>query len=194
SNESTKDGAGFYNTGHLEIAGGSVNYNESDMSGGGAVNFGTFRLSGGSFGYNKAAYPGRGMLCHPGGAMIFADAVFIGGDNDTALVSGALVTLEGPFTCTTKITQLTPVVISDGFVLENYTKGLTLLESAQPLTDYLHLFDVTPDSEGGGWRLNADGRLASEIPGIWFWVTVSAAALFIAAGVIFVVRARKTKG
>ncbi|MDD4774097.1 MAG: hypothetical protein PHZ09_10955, partial [Eubacteriales bacterium] len=91
SNESTKDGAGFYNTGHLEIAGGSVNYNESDMSGGGAVNYGTFRLSGGSFGYNKAAYPGRGMLCYPGGAMIFADAVFIGGDNDTALVSGALV-------------------------------------------------------------------------------------------------------
>lgn len=193
SNKSTKDGAGFYNTGHLEITGGSINYNASDMSGGGAVNFGIFRLSGGSFGYNKAAYPGRGMLCHPDGEMIFADAVFIGGDNDTALVKEAFLTLEGPFTCTTKISRLTPVIVSDGFVLENYAKGITLLTGDESPADYLHLFDVNPDSQGGGWRLSSDGRLAPELPGIWFWITVTAAAALVVVGVIFVVKARKTK-
>lgn len=203
SNKSSKDGAGIYNRGIFEMSGGSVNYNESQMSGGGAANFGAFRLSGGSFGYNKAVYPGRGILCHTGGIVIFSNAVFIGGDNDVALIyqadtdQTALLTLEGAFTCTTKVARLTPVLVSDGYILENYIKGQTLVVTAEnnekDLSYYLPLFDVTSDSTGGVWHLNNEGKLAPDMPGVWFWVTAAAVVIFIAAGVIFVARARKAK-
>ncbi|MHB1151118.1 MAG: autotransporter outer membrane beta-barrel domain-containing protein [Eubacteriales bacterium] len=203
SNKSSKDGAGIYNAGIFEMSGGSVNYNESEMSGGGAVNFGTFRLSGGSFGYNKAPYPGRGILGHTGGNVIFSDAVFIGGDNDVALTyhadtnETALLTLEGAFTCTTKVARLTPVLVSDGYILKNYIKGQTLVVTAenneQDLSYYIPLFDVTGDSTGGVWHLTNQGKLAPEMPGIWFWVTAAAVVLFVAAGVLFVAKARKAK-
>lgn len=203
SNKSSKDGAGIYNSGIFEMSGGSVNYNESQMSGGGVANFGTFRLSGGSFGYNKAPYPGRGILCHTGGNVIFSNAVFIGGDNDVALIyqaesnETALLTLEGDFTCTTKVARLTPVLVSDGYILENYIKGNTLVVTAEnnknDLSYYLPLFDVTADSTGGVWHLTNEGKLAPEMPGVWFWVTAAAVVIFVAAGVIFVAKARKAK-
>lgn len=203
SNKSSKDGAGIYNAGIFEMFGGSVNYNESEMSGGGAANLGTFRLSGGSFGYNKAPYPGRGILGHTGGNVIFSNAVFIGGDNDVALIyqadtnETALLTLEGAFTCTTKVARLTPVLVSDGYILENYIKGQTLVVIAenneQDLSYYIPLFDVTGDSTGGVWHLTNQGKLTPEMPGVWFWVISAAVVLFVAAGVIFVAKARKAK-
>lgn len=202
SNKSSKDGAGIYNLGLFEMAGGSLNYNESDLSGGGVVNSGTFSLSGGSFGYNKAQYPGRGILCLPGGNVIFSDAVFIGGDNDAALVvpetgENAVLTFQGPFTCTTKVARLTPVTISGGFVLEHYKKGLTLVRTAenneQELTYYIPLFDVTADSTGGLWNLTDSGKLTPDLPDTVFWLIAGAFALFTGAAVVFVVRARKPK-
>lgn len=202
SNKSSKDGAGIYNAGIFEMSGGSVNYNESEMSGGGAVNFGTFRLSGGSYGYNKTPYRGSAMLCFAPGEVVFSNAVFIGGDNDIALVmhedgTNALLTLSGPFTCTTKVARLSPVVISDGYVLENYIKGTPMIiiaeNNEQELDYYLPLFDVPDDSTGGVWHLSGSGKLTPDLPGVWFWATVSVLVLFIAAAVFYVIKNKNAK-
>lgn len=203
SNTSAKDGAGISNNGTFEMTGGSVNYNESALSGGGLVNLGSFRLSGGSFGYNKATNIGKGMLCYSSGSVIFANAVFIGGDNDIALIrqtdtnAVAFLTLEGAFTCTTKVAKLTPVIMSGGSFIEDYKKGRILMVTAenneQGMDYYIPLFDVSKDSTGGAWHITSDGTLARDLPGVWFWVTTAAVVLFIAGGIVFVVKARRKK-
>jgi hypothetical protein len=201
SNSAAKPGGGINNEGTFVMSGGSVNYNETAGSGGGLVNTGSFSLSGGSFGYNKAAEPGSEMLCYDSGSVVFSDAVFIGGKGDIALVrrdvagDGALITLRGELTCTTKVARLTPVVFANGAISEDYKKGRTLLAVAegneQGLDYYIPLFDVPDDLTGGAWHISDDGTLARNLPGIWFWAAAAAVAVFIAGGVVFVIKARK---
>ncbi len=194
-------GAGIYNTenARFEMSGGSVNYNEASKYAGGAVNYSEFVLGGGSFGYNKSAgdYAKDLLNC---GSLTFENEVFVGGEGDIALMSSktlpetdSAIKLLGPFTCTTTIARIIPVIEnSDGTLSANYKKNTVLLVTDDNteelnLENYSKLFSVPKDKTGGAWHINSSGKLAANTFGLTFWLVLSAIVIIIAATVVFVV-------
>lgn len=200
TNES-KRGAGVYNNGgSFEISEGSVNYNTASIFGGGAYNpeGATLRIAGGSFGYNKLTDDKTlGTDIYSVGELLLENAVFIGGDGDLALGrkadgSPATATLVPPFTCTTTIARLSPVMYdgaSDSLICD-YQKRSALTVGEGSVSDYDHLFKVISDPTGGEWAV-INGGIAPKPLGVWFYVAAAAALLAVTAGIVFAVKTRK---
>ena len=151
---STQGGAGDFYNGVLSVEGTAVSGNAALTGDGGAFQLGrsdgmvTATFKDAAITENTATRHGN-AICVTNANLAFSGSTFVSDDNDIYLVTGRTITVDSSLSAATPVATITPA---------SYGTSVQVLDGGAVGTEHAK-FAVTPDSDGDGWAVGADGRL-----------------------------------
>jgi len=143
---SASAGGGVYSNGTFTMTDGTISGNTvpdtSNGLGGGVYTIGSghkFDMQGGTITGNSAGKKGSGVYVDNSSTFKMSGGAKVDQSNDVYLISGLKITIDAPPTAEAPVATITPA---------GYATTTTVLDGSK-LTDYYHVFAVTPRPTGG---------------------------------------------
>ncbi|MCR5317153.1 MAG: hypothetical protein K6E22_02915, partial [Treponema sp.] len=162
---SSSAGGGVYSNGTFTMTNGTISGNTvpdtGNGLGGGVYTIGSghkFDMQGGTITGNSAGKKGSGVYVDNSSTFKMSGGAKVDQSNDVYLISGLKITIDAPPTAEAPVATITP---------QSYATTTTVLGGSK-LTDYYHVFAVTPKPMGGGtseaWFTAKDGIIYNLYP------------------------------
>lgn len=162
---SASAGGGVYSNGTFTMTDGTISGNTvpdtGNGLGGGVYTIGSghkFDMQGGTITGNSAGKKGSGVYVDNSSTFKMSGGAKVDQSNDVYLISGLKITIDAPPTAEAPVATITP---------DGYATTTTVLDGSK-LTDYYHVFAVTPKPTGGGtseaWFTAKDGIIYNLYP------------------------------